>query len=199
MEQVNRSGRISGTDIRRSAGILAFVWVTFVTPPAVQPAEHSLEYEVKAAFLLNFTKFVDWPESAFTDAGSPIDICILGKDPFGHVLDEIVQGEAVNTRKVTVRRFTEVPAPQACQVVFISRLEKDVKGSLSKIRGGVLTVGEGDGFLREGGMIAFVVENRRVRFDVNPSAAEGAELRFSSKLLSVARTVEGMGSGLPPG
>jgi hypothetical protein len=199
MEQVNRGGRNSGADIRRSAVILVFALASFVAPPAVKPAERSLEYEVKAAFLLNFTKFVDWPESAFTDAGSPIEICILGKDPFGHVLDEIIQGEAVNTRKVTVRRVTEVPAPQACQVVFISRLEKDVKGSLSKIRGGVLTVGEGDGFLREGGMIAFVVENRRVRFDVNPSAAEGAELRFSSKLLSVARTVEGMGSGLPPG
>jgi hypothetical protein len=105
----------------------------------------------------------------------------------------------VNTRKVMVRRVREVPAPQACQVVFISGLEKDVRSSLSKIRGGVLTVGEGDGFLREGGMIAFVVENRRVRFDVNPSAAENAELRFSSKLLSVARTVERMGTGIPPG
>src|SRR5271157_5811294 len=67
----------------------------------------ALEYEVKAAFLLNFAKFVEWPSSAFADSDSPIAICILGKDPFGHTIDELVQGEAANGRKLMVRRISQ--------------------------------------------------------------------------------------------
>ncbi len=75
-------------------------------------ADSPVEYQVKAAFLLNFTKFIDWPEAAFASKDSPITICILGKDPFGPVLDEIVQGETVNARKVTVQRISQPPINQ---------------------------------------------------------------------------------------
>ncbi len=68
-----------------------------------------MEYQVKAAFLLNFTKFIDWPAASFANPDSPITICILGKDPFGPVLDEIVQGETVNSRKVAVQRISQPP------------------------------------------------------------------------------------------
>ena len=149
-----------------------------------------LEYQVKAAFLLNFTKFVQWPATAFAAADSPIAICVWGNDPFGKVLDQIVAEEVVDGRKVVVRRIKGTPAPHTCQALFVNGTGKEALGSLSALGPGVLTIGEGEGFVRRGGMIAFVVENRRVRFGINESAAEAAGLKLSSKLLNVARSVE---------
>ena len=146
-----------------------------------------LEYEVKAAFLLNFTKFVEWPASAFAAADSPIAICVWGNDPFGKMLDRIVAEEVIGGRKVVVRRIRQRPEPRSCQALFVNGAGKDV---LSGVGPRVLTIGEGEGFVRSGGMIAFVVENRRVRFGINESAAEAAGLKLSSKLLTVARSVE---------
>lgn len=154
-------------------------------------AQGAPEYEVKAAFLLNFTKFVDWPAAAFTAPNAPLTICVLGRDPFGRVLDQIVQGEAVDGHKLEVRRITEAPPAGSCQVVFVNPSEEDLTKLLSGFRAGVLTVGEGETFVRRGGVIGFVIENRRVRFDINRSAAERAGLRLSSRLLSVAKSVEG--------
>jgi len=147
------------------------------------------EYQVKAAFLLNFTKFVEWPAGDASKPDAPISICILGEDPFGHTLDQIVEGETVNGRRVTVQRLKE-EQPKACEVLFVSSSEKNVKKVLDDLPTGVLTVGEGEGFLRAGGAIAFVLENRRVRFDINQNAARNAKLKISSKLLNVARSVE---------
>ena len=153
-------------------------------------AEAVLEYEVKAAFLLNFTKFIEWPASAFADPTSPLTICVLGRDPFGRALDDVVAGEQVGGHKLAVRRISQSPEPRACQAVFIANLEGETRGILGSLGRGVLTVGEGDGFIRDGGMIALVIENRRVRFDIHQSAAEAAGLKLSSRLLSVARSVE---------
>lgn len=161
-----------------------------VCPLLCQAAEESLEYPVKSAFLLNFTKFVEWPSTAFEAADSPIAICILGDDPFGSALDQIVAGETVNGRKITIVRIRRAPAPRMCQVVFVSRPEKEAASLLASLEPGVLTVGEGDNFLRDGGMIAFVLENRRVRFSANQAAAENAGLKISSRLLTVARSVK---------
>lgn len=153
-------------------------------------AGDSLEYQVKAAFLLNFTKFTEWPSSAFANASSPIAICVLGEDPFGNALNQIVAGEVVNDRKVVVQKAKVAPPSKACQVVFFGASEKDTRRILPGLGPGVLTVGEGEGFVHDGGMIAFVLENRRVRFEINQSAAENAGLKLSSKLLSVAKAVE---------
>jgi len=158
--------------------------------PARCAADASLEYEVKAAFLLNFTKFIEWPPTAFADSGSPFAICILGKDPFGQALDGILQGEAVGRRKLTIERISQPPAPQTCQLIFISVGAADFPKVLGSLGPGILTVGEGEGFVRGGGMIGFVIDHRRVRFDINSSAAEGAGLKLSSKLLAVARSIE---------
>ena len=144
---------------------------------------------MKAAFLLNFTKFIEWPADAFASERSPIAICVLGDDPFGNSLDQIVEGESVNARKLVVARINHAPAPKSCQVLFIGRSGNDNK-ILTGLGPGVLTVGEGGSFLRDGGMIAFVVENRRVRFDINQTAVESAKLKMSSKLLTVARSVK---------
>jgi hypothetical protein len=176
--------------LRNPAAALRLVFLFgLVLPPAFPAADESLEYQVKAAFLLNFTKFVEWPQSAFEAADSPIAICILGDDPFGAALDRTVAGEVVGGRKLTIQRLKRAPAPKACQELFI-RTDKEISRIPSGLGPGVLTVGEGESFLRDGGMIAFVIESRRVRFSINLSAAENAGLKLSSRLLSVAKSIE---------
>jgi hypothetical protein len=182
----------------RSAGTLQFAgWAILIslltawsTPHVVQAAEQetSLEYQVKAAFLLNFIKFIVWPGSESAGSDTPFRICIVGTDPFGGVLDQMVEGERYRHRKLAVERVHGQP-PASCQVVFVGSSEKDIDGLLSSLGPGVLTVGEGPDFLRSGGLITFIIENHRVRFDVNEGAAVRAGLKVSSKLLSVARSV----------
>jgi hypothetical protein len=166
-------------------GALALLFALALAARAVDP---SLEYRVKAAFLLNFTKFIEWPAPEAPE-GAPFSICVLGDDPFGGVLDRMVEGEAVNGRKLAVQRIGR-QQPAACQIVFAGRNEKELAPYLAGLGPGVLTVGEDDQFLRAGGIIAFVIENRRVRFVINQGAAAKASLKISSKLLSVARSVE---------
>jgi hypothetical protein len=167
---------------------LAACTLGFTVParPATQPG---LEYDVKAAFLLNFTRFIDWPDNAFPGPDSPFTICIIGVDPFGHALDDTVAGEAVNGRKIVVRRFVDPPRPRTCQEAFVDSPAMDFPRVLTELGTGVLTVGEGVTFARNGGAIAFVIQDRRVRFDINVTVAAGAGLRLSSKLMSVARTI----------
>ncbi len=96
-----------------------------VTSHSARAAEaEPLEYQVKAAFLLNFTKFVQWPASAFADENSPVAICILGEDPFGNTLDEMVKGEALSGRQLVVQRIRRAPEPKSCQVLFVAKIGK---------------------------------------------------------------------------
>jgi hypothetical protein len=169
------------------SAVVVALWLG-VAAPVVRPAAES-EYAVKAAFLLNFTKFVQWPASTFESASAPFRICVLGADPFGGALDEVAQGESVAGRRVEVQRLQKPPAPKACQILFVSASEKDVRTALTAIGPGVLTVGETPGFLGDGGIIAFILENRRVRFDIDAAAAAAAGLSVSSRLLTVARSV----------
>jgi hypothetical protein len=159
----------------------AVVWLLLPWYAASQPSE----YDVKAAYLLNFTRFIEWPPSAFADPSAPFNICIAGKDPLGAALEDLVKDESVDTHKISVRRISENPGSKACQIVFFPESTRIAAG----IGRGVLIVGEGSQSLREGAMVAFLVENRRVRFDIRPKAAEDAMLKVSSKLLSVARSV----------
>jgi hypothetical protein len=188
MEQVIRRSAF-GYEKRRRSGCAAFA-LALTMQLSLHAAGEPLEYQVKAAFLLNFTKFVEWPPSAFDSASSPIAICVLGSDPFGNSLDQIVAEEVVAGRRVIVRRIKRTPEGKLCQALFVSIPEKGVPDTLSGVGPGVLTIGEGESFVRGGGMIAFVVENHRVRFGINETAAEIAGLKLSSKLLSVARSVE---------
>jgi hypothetical protein len=151
-------------------------------------AAAALEYDVKAAFLLNFTKFIDWPPAAFAAADAPLVICVIGDDPFGRAIDQIVEGESVNGHKISVERLRS-DQERSCQVLYFgnNRAAATVPGTAGAA---VLTVGEGDDFIHQGGIIGFVVDNRRVRFDINLKAATNAGLRLSSKLVSVARSVE---------
>jgi hypothetical protein len=151
------------------------------------------EYQVKAAFLYNFAKFVEWPPSAFRGATAPLQICILGRDPFGQGLRDIVSTKTVNGRKFEVDYLVDMQLARACHILFIASSEKArVKQILESMRGTVaLTVSDTEGFAEQGGMIDFVLDNDRVVFEVNRNAAEQAGLKISSKLLSVARVVIG--------
>jgi hypothetical protein len=181
--QVNRAGWLS-----KSTRLIAAFPLLFLPLLATVADDASLEYQVKSAFLLNFTKFIEWPAGSFGNADAPLSICILGDDPFGATLDRIAGGEIVNGRGIAIERLKKLPVPNSCRVLFISRQEKEPRSPLD-LSTGVLTVGEGEGFMHDGGMIAFVIENRRVRFEINQTVAENAGFKISSKLLSVAKAV----------
>jgi YfiR/HmsC-like len=146
------------------------------------------EYEVEAAFLMNFTKFVDWPASAFRDPAAPLTICVIGNDPFGANLDQVVAGETVSGHQLAVQRIRQVPEKQTCQVLYVSHSENAAE-IVRSVGPCVLTVGDEDEFLRAGGIIAFVLQARHVRFDINLQAAARESLSLSSRLLGVARRV----------
>ena len=174
---------------RQFDGLTLSLWMGLATPLYAQNSTPPSEYQVKAAFLLNFARFVEWPPAAFETPGSPFAICTLGQDPFGAGLDRIVEGETLNGRKMTVRREPRGNIPKGCQIVFIANSEKNVPGIIAALGAGVLTVGDGEGFIREGAMVAFITESRRVRFDVNLAAATKAGLIINARMLAVARLV----------
>jgi len=148
-----------------------------------------LEYQVKAAFLLNFTKFVEWPPDAFPDATSPINICVIGEDPFGTILDRTIEGEKVKRHGVTARRLLADWDLRSCHILFISRSERERFAQIvSRLRSSsVLTVSELPGFADAGGMIEFLIEEGKARFYINAATAEAAGLKLSSRLLRVAK------------
>lgn len=160
--------------------------------PAAAQGARPQEYEVKAAYLYSFGKFVAWP-AAGTAAGSPFLMCVLGHDPFGRTLDVTVANAVVWDRPVEVRRVVDAEQARGCQIVFVSTSEEAIlDGTLATLgREAVLTVGESPRFAERGGMIEFIVQASRVRFAVNASAAETAGLTLSSELLRVATTVIG--------
>jgi hypothetical protein len=173
---------------KASLPAVLFAGLSVPQPEAAAAPRSPSETDVKAAFLLNFTKFIDWPASEGASSSTPFTICILGDDPFGPILDQMMQGESVNGRPLTVQRLGHTMA-KGCQILYVSRSEAGAKDLLTGAGTGVLTVGEDEGFVREGGMIAFVLDNRRVRFDINLSATKNAQLTLSSRLLAVARSV----------
>lgn len=153
--------------------------------------QEASEYEVKALFLYNFAKFVVWPSNASRQLIDPMTICVLGEDPFGPVLDDAVRGKSIGSHKLVIRRFQAAQSAQGCQIAFISASEKKrLRAVLSTLSGGgVLTVGETEGFAAMGGVINLVLEGGRVHFEVNVDAAEHAGLKISSKLLNLAKIV----------
>jgi len=173
----------------RLTALYAIAFALFTgTACGAADAAPPLEYRLKAVFLLDFARFVDWPPGALGALDSPFNICILGPNPFGEELDRVVTGEAVQGRKVAVQKISRAPSPGACQIVFVGRPE-DSSIDIGALGRGILTVGEGEDFVRRGGMIAFVVDNRRVTFNINWRVSEAAGLKLSSRLLGVAKTV----------
>ena len=160
-------------------------------PPLAAQQSTAAEYRSKANFLATFPSFVDWPESAFPSAQAPFLICVRGDFSFGTALAEFARGASPHGRRVDVKWVHKDQELRDCQIGFVSRSEsKRYAKVLQAVQGaGVLTVGETPGFLAAGGIISFAVERELLQFEVNLVAADGARLKISSRLLTLARRV----------
>ena len=165
--------------------LLAGVFVLAVEggAAAAQPVD---EYQVKAAFLYNFAKFVEWPAGAFKGPADPILICVSEESPILGPLEETVKGKLVGERPLVIQRGFR---GGRCHMVFVGAGSKRTGITEELKTAGSLTVGETDGFTTDGGMVAFKRENGRIRVEINIDAAERAKLRISSKLLNLATVV----------
>jgi hypothetical protein len=181
---------------RRAAwGAALMMLVSLARGAAAPPA--STEYQLKAAFLFKLTQFVEWPARAFREADSPLVIGILGEDPFGAYLDELIKGEKIGGRPLAVRRYQRVEDVADCHILFFSHSEAaTLEKSLAHLKGrSVLTVGDTDTFTQQGGMVRFPVENGKIRLKIsifNLEADKAGELSVSSKVRTPAIIV-------PPG
>jgi hypothetical protein len=166
---------------------LSLVWLLTVGGGRAQESPPT-EHQLKAAFLLNFAKFVEWPPAAFAETGSPILLGILGENPFGDAVEQTIRGKTINNRPLMVKQFRLAAEATNCHILFIGASEKArLPETLAALRGtSVLTVGEMDRFTETGGMINFVRQGNKIRFQINEVAAKSVGLKISSKLLSLA-------------
>jgi hypothetical protein len=176
--------------VARSVLIIATIIGTFSAQVHAQGAS---EYRVKAAFVYNFAKFVEWPPEAFAYDTAPLVIGIVGEDPFGNAIDQLTSGKTINGRSLTIRRLKRGQDLKACHILFISSSERNrLPEILLSLKGAsVLTIADMDHFSQRGGMIGFLTEDDKVRFEINAQAANWARLRISSKLLTLAKNVKG--------
>lgn len=172
------------------------VWVMAFVPVAAQTRE-AREYEVKAAFIYNFIRFVEWPTTRFDSADAPFVVCVAGKNPFGAALDDLLDSKSAHGRRITTTALDVVdPRASACHVTFVGAPESAIRNATdANSHPGVLTVGEGRGFVDAGGIIALTVSDRKVRFIVNLQRSELAGLEISSQLLSLAEVVGEVSAG----
>lgn len=182
------------------SGTLLFAGPTFASvPPPI-----SKEYQVKAAFLFNFTKFVEWPTVRFSSGDAPIVIAVLGRNPFGDELEKLVLNRLVDGRQIVVRALASAEEAKSTgaifHVLFVPAGEESRYADLAKIAPltGVLTVGESDRFASFGGMVNFVVVENRVRFEINRGAAEAAGLKLSAQLQKLAASARLPAGSSPP-
>jgi hypothetical protein len=155
----------------------------------------SSEYLIKAGFIYNFAKLVEWPTASFAQPDSPIVIGILGEDPFGATLDRIVADKKINGRGLAVKRLKwsrDFKDLKDCNILFVSTSEKEhIESVIDAMKGlPILTIGDAPGFAKRGGVMNFVLEDNKVRFEVNVEAAKHADLTISSRLLTLAKIVQ---------
>lgn len=174
--------------------IVALGGMALLTPHGAraQDAPRGLEQEVKAAYLLNFTRYVDWPAGAFATSDAPVNLCVLGADPFGDVVQRTVEGRRSRGRTVRVLRPDTPDQAGDCHVAFVAGRSPGAGPWMAALRGApTLTVGDGSGFLRRGGMVAFVIVNETVRFEIDAAAVRRAGLAISSRVLALATRLHG--------
>jgi hypothetical protein len=153
------------------------------------PAQIAPAYQVKAAFIYNFTQFVEWPSNAYDGSQSPFVIGILGENPFGNYLEELVKDEMAGTRRIVIKKYRDADDVKSCNILYINMANcgEVLRGLRNK---SILTVSDADNFTRDGGMVRFFTQNNKIRFQINPTAARAVNINISSKLLRVADIVE---------
>ena len=175
-----------------AVGVIAVAWAAaFAGWKAGAEPSISKEYKVKATYLFNFAQYVEWPSDAFADASTPLTIGVLGNDDFGPFLDQLAQGETIKNRPLRVKRSRQVEELKPCHLLFISKSEKaNLAPTLAALgNASVLTVGETGGFALRGGVINFVAEEGRLRFEINLAEARRRGLKLNAQLLSLAKIV----------
>jgi hypothetical protein len=181
----------SGTAIIKMQRRHGYRWIPGVLLACSASAQTISEYQVKAAFLYKFAKFVEWPAQTFRNDQDPIHICVLGQDPFGGALAEAMEGKTVLGRPFLITGISDAGKASDCQILFVGSSErKHLSSIFADLRAtGVLTVGETNGFATQGGMVNFKLVEGRVRLEINAEAAGQAKLRISSKVLNLAQIV----------
>lgn len=162
-----------------------------------QDSDQSSEYLIKAGYIYNFAKLVEWPASAFAQPDSPIVIGIVGTDPFGPIIDKVLEGKKVNGHPFLIKRLKPTADVKECHILFIgSSLGPHVADTIRLTRGTpILTISEIPGFADHGGIIHLTLEQNKVRFEVNVDAAKEADLNISSRLLVLAKVIQQPGDG----
>lgn len=171
-----------------AVGLALFCALVAVPQPASEGDNEFSEYDIKAAFLVNFAKYVEWPEEAFPEPDSPFKIGILGANPFGDTLARLAGGQKLDGRKMVVEQSDDVKELLTCQIVFIPGTDrKSTPADLEALKKlPVLTVGEQEGFVVKGGIINFVVVETKIKFEINVKIADQADLKVSPRLLKLA-------------
>lgn len=173
---------------KKTLSCIIFFILVYTPFPIHAQAPLNKEYQVKAAFLLNFTRFIQWPSSSFTTEQSPIIIGILGANPFGNYLNEIIADEKVNQHPLIVQQYKSINDMKSCHILFVNKLETEYLAQLAGILKGkdILTVSDAPNFLRQGGMILFFNKSNKIQFQINLDAVKTTKLDISSKLLRLA-------------
>ena len=168
------------TGILKGVGALAVLFAT--TAPAAAP---SLEQAVKASYLFKFAPFIEWPSSAFSGSRGNFQICIAGQNPFGTTMEDVVRGQRISGRTIIIRKLSETPIGQ-CNILFAGKPDSNDTDAVAMASGkAILTVTDADSGVN-GAMIAFLMKEGRVRFQINDAVARANGLRISSKLLQLA-------------
>lgn len=157
---------------------------------AATPARAQSEDQIKAAFLFNFARYVEWPDSAFESGSAPVRICMAGDDDFASILTQAVGGKSVGDRAVAVVSDVVLADAGTCHILYVGA-GLAVDGVTSSVAGGhVFTVADREGFAASGGIANFIRADNKVRFEINPRAAKQAGLKISSRLLRLAKVVK---------
>ena len=165
---------------------LLLFWILAVPPGSGAQAKTAAEYELRAAFVYNFAKFVEWPAESFDNSGSPIQVCIAGDALVAEAFQNVLGSKTVNKRELLVRRLTKTPELRTCQILYDAGDAKGVPLADSAATADVLSVGESEEFAARGGMIRLLRQGDRLRFLIYRENVERSHLKVSSKLLALS-------------
>jgi hypothetical protein len=174
--------------MRRASKAVAFIIVSAMISAQAQTFT---EYQVKAAHIFNFARFVEWPSPVESGSNVPMVVGILGVDPFGRDIENALDGKTAKERRLVIRRFPNLQSLAPCHILFVSSSQKhNLRQIFAAVAGSnVLTVGETDRFAESGGVIQISIVDGKAQLVINLAAAERAGLKISSKLLGLARVI----------
>jgi hypothetical protein len=171
--------------------LAALVLVGIAWAPGTGADGDAREQQLKAAFIYNFIQFTEWPSASFGDASSPVMLGVVADPGMADMLTKALQGKKANGRDIQVRKFNPGEKVDACHVLYVGYPERDRLGEFLRAGGACLIIGDWGTFTSQGGIIRFLTEDNKLRFEINVAAAEQRNLKFSAKLLKLARISQG--------